>query len=130
MVACAMAVPANNAPTSDDVIAHRSVLIVRVLFMKREVDVSTEVFRVSFAAGRLDIWVGLRPFRAKLISVTIATNRDSEKSGLNRKSPKSATNRAKGAGDDKLCRVHRMSGSSFLVNCPPADLKIRTNPTS
>ena len=46
-----MAVPANNAPTSDDAIAHRSFFIVRDLFIKREVDVSTERVRVSLAAA-------------------------------------------------------------------------------
>ena len=99
MVTCAMAVPANNTPTSDDAIAHRSVFIVRDLFIKREVDVSTECVRVSLAAGGRSTWHGLRPSRVKLISVTIATHRDREKLGLNRKSRKSAPNRANGVAE-------------------------------
>ena len=62
MVVCAMAVPANNPPTSDDAIAHRSVFIIRDLFIKREVDVSTERVRVSLVASGRSTWHGLRPW--------------------------------------------------------------------
>ena len=103
MVPCAMAVPANNTPTSDDAIAHRSVSIIRDLFLKREVDVSTEGVRGSLAAGRRSTCLRLHPPRVKLISVTIGTNRDREKRGLNRNPSKSATNRSNGAQNDKLC---------------------------
>ena len=61
--------------------------------------------------------------RAKLISVTIATNRDREKRGLNRKSRKSATNHANGVQNGKLCCLHRMSGMLLLGNRPAARLE-------
>ena len=114
-----MAVPANNTPTSDDAIAHRRVFIVRDLFLKREVDVSTECVRVSLAARRTrELGTAFVRGRVKLISVTIATNRDSEKPGLNRKSRKSAPNRANGVRNDKLYCLYRMSGRLFCQPLP------------
>ena len=96
---CATAVPAIHAPTSDNAIANRSVLIVRVLSIKREVDLSTERVRVSLAAGLGTAFVR---GRTTPISVTIATNRDRENPGLNRKGRKSTPNGAKRAHNDKL----------------------------
>ncbi len=120
MVACAMAVPANKTPTSDDAIAHRSVFIVRDLSINREVDVSTEGIRVTLRPADKVLGTALVRRRVKLISVTIAINRDREKPGLNRKVRKSAPIRPKGVKSDKPCRLHKMSGSAFsVVACCP-----------
>ena len=115
MVTCAMAVPANNPPTSDVAIAHRSVFIVRDLSINRNVDVWTECVRTSSAAGGRSTSHGPGPHRVKLISVTIATHRDSEKPGLNRKSRKSAPNRVKHVENGKLCRLHRLLGACLAA---------------
>jgi hypothetical protein len=83
------------------------------LFVKREADVSTDCVRASLAAGGV-VGTAIVRGRAKLFSVTIATNRDGEKHGLNRMSSKSAANRANRTQNDKLCHLQRMSGRSIL----------------
>jgi len=125
MVTCAMAVPANNAPTSDDAIAHRSVFIVRDLFIKREVDVLTERVCVSLAADGVPCWHSLRSPRVKLTSVTTDSNRDRGKLGLNRKSHKSVPNLANRVKNDKPCCLDRMLGIVFL---PIPNLRLTIQP--
>src|SRR5208283_2581928 len=53
------------------------------------------------------------PGRTGLIPVNIATHRDSEKLGLNRKGRKSAPKRAKRGQNVGTCCLHRVSGRLF-----------------
>jgi hypothetical protein len=58
--------------------------------------------------------------RAKLISVTIVTHRESRKAGLNRKPGKSAPKRANDPGNEKLYRLSNLIRRIIRMSAPDA----------